>query len=284
MRKSIKRFVALTLGISMLALNVQPIFAGSEDNLPLYSETKEKLTKVVNSHPEYEGYLNGVIDSIKESDFATNEAKVNNFVIEAITQTQIMGKKADEDYQQAIQEYENRTSSRGVITYATALALYNQGISLVEQRGCPHTADYMRHAIRPEDSSGWPQPIEDYNTNWAYELVYDCYEFQGVITDRFESEILPYNTSGGTISGSFAYTKSNSSLDAFASLHNVDYIVTFTKRAGGGYNTKFSLHDVYDFQWSNQYSDFAVGFGNNYCALMQQMNWIRPYDIFVTVV
>ncbi|MCF2684378.1 hypothetical protein JQM82_15755 [Faecalicatena contorta] len=89
------------------------------------------------------------------------------------------------------------------------------------------------------------------------------------------------NKSSGTISGSFAYTTSNSSLDAYTALHNVDYSATFTKKSSGGYSVAFKITDTYDFDWGN-YDNFAIGFGNNYCAAMQSNGWIKPFRIVIT--
>lgn len=68
-------------------------------------------------------------------------------------------------------------------------------------------------------------------------------------------------------------------------LHRVEYSVTFTRMSNGGYKATYYIHDVYDFAWDNNgYDNFEVGFANNYCAAMQTMGWIRPFDIFITVI
>ena len=85
----------------------------------------------------------------------------------------------------------------------------------------------------------------------------------------------------GTVEGSFAYIREISSLDAFTSLHNVDYIVTFTQFTNR-YNVTYAISDVFDFDWNN-YDNFAVDFGNNYCYAMQIHGYIRPFQITITV-
>lgn len=69
-------------------------------------------------------------------------------------------------------------------------------------------------------------------------------------------------------------------MDAVAALHNVDYVVTFMKQSSGGYSAIFKITDTYDFDRSN-YDSFEVGFGNNYCLLMQRSRWIRPFNISI---
>ena len=73
--------------------------------------------------------------------------------------------------------------------------------------------------------------------------------------------------------------------DRFAALHNVDYSVIFTRKGDGTYSALYKLSDVYDFDWSG-YDNFEIGFANNYCYMMQEMNWIKPFpiDIFLSLI
>ena len=72
------------------------------------------------------------------------------------------------------------------------------------------------------------------------------------------------------------------SLDAFASLHNVDYSVTFTKQSNG-YNAAYKMTDTYDFEDNKKaYDNFAINFANNYCHGMQIQGYIKPFNITLT--
>lgn len=108
-----------------------------------------------------------------------------------------------------------------------------------------------------------------------------CYS-NYIITCRgkFQKEILQYNKSYGTVSGTFTFTSGNSSLDAYVQLHAVNYTATFSKKSNG-YSCTTKLIDTFDFEWG-KYDRVAVGFGNNYCYLMQQAGYIKPYGITIT--
>lgn len=70
--------------------------------------------------------------------------------------------------------------------------------------------------------------FEDVHTNsndtWAQTLAYNE-SLTNEVFAKFEKEILALDKSYGVVSGSFAFTSANSSLDAFAVLHNVNYSI-----------------------------------------------------------
>lgn len=106
--------------------------------------------------------------------------------------------------------------------------------------------------------------------------------YTATVTQKFENEILATGKNYGVVSGSFAFTSENSSLDAFASLHNVDYSVTFTKQSNG-YNAAYKMTDTYDFEDNKKaYDNFAINFANNYCHGMQIQGYIKPFNITLT--
>lgn len=80
------------------------------------------------------------------------------------------------------------------------------------------------------------------------------------------------------VSGDFAYTRNNSTLDHYTALHNVHYAVTFHKLSNGGYSAAYDIDDIYDFEWG-PYDSIAVGFGNNYCKAMQELGLIKTFGI-----
>lgn len=284
--KKWKYIISSFMAVAMIVgLNVQNVSADEINQNQIFPDTQARIDSTLAEYPQFEKYINGVLDTVEISDFSDDANEINSFIMQALDTVGEIGAMGQSRYQTAVQEYENRIEPRVGIAYNTALAAYNQGIRIVENRGCPNTARYMRHAICPEDSTGYPASVDDTNTSWAYSLVYDCYGFYDAVCEKFESIILPNNPSGGTVGGTFEYTSKNSSLDAFAALHRVEYSVTFTRMPNGGYKATYYIHDVYDFAWDNNgYDNFEVGFANNYCAAMQTMGWIRPFDIFITVI
>ena len=160
---------------------------------------------------------------------------------------------------------------------------YRLGMKYVKLKGATHTADYMNHAIVPMDKvyTSWkPSTVYHKSDAWAKFLTQNQ-AFTNDIYPKFEQKIIVPGKSYGTITGSFAYTTNNSSLDAFAALHKVNYSATFNKLSSGGYSVAFKITDTYDFDWST-YDNFAVGFGNNYCYTMQSNGWIKPFQIVIT--
>lgn len=157
-------------------------------------------------------------------------------------------------------------SSNGSI----AEELYSLGISKVENKGCPMTASYMRWA---RDAKGGKK-LHDGDA-WAKSCIVQ--ELNQDIFPKFEEEILATGKEFGVINGTFAYNTSNSSLDHFAALHAVSYSVSFAK-AAVGYNALYYIYDVYDFDWMT-YDNFEIGFGNNYCKMMQDLGLIYPFPI-----
>lgn len=98
------------------------------------------------------------------------------------------------------------------------------------------------------------------------------------IEGKFQSEILATGKTSGSISGGFSFTEANSSLDAYLQLHNVDYVVTFTKKSNG-YASVTRLKDLYNFE-KNKYSGI-MGAAVDYAYYMQQRGYIKPYYISI---
>lgn len=191
--------------------------------------------------------MNGVSSDLKSSTIAKDTKKVNEHIMDTIEQLYNFKKQGDieykivlENHEKLVTEHNTKSKSPRSEGYDLLLTNYIAGTFIVEEAGCPNAARYMRHTVVPEGSTITPPAIYDTNTEWAEHLVYDCYDFYGQVFAQFEEEILIMGEESGTVDGSFAYTTENSSLDALASLHNVDYIVTFTK-ADNGYIKPFQI-------------------------------------------
>ena len=290
LKKFIKNIVCIvSISCMFTTLLKNPVYASNEYNLPLTNETIIEINEFLKQYPQYKDYLNDVLKDAETSTIATDIEKLNEHVVNAIEQISQLKQRADKEYMVALEEndklvkeYKRRTKSARTDSYDILLSNYLVGIAIVNECGCPNTARYMTHAIVPEYSTVNPTTIYDTNTSWSEHLVYDCYDLYDQIFLQFEQEILADGKENGTVSGSFTFVKENSSLDAHVALHSVDYVTTFTKSANGnGYDVTYLLHDTFDFEWNN-YDNFVINFGNNYCYAMQVCGSIRPYEIYIT--
>lgn len=289
MKKKISLFIVMCITI----LLTQTAYASESESVPsselfeINQENQERIAQAISRDVANEQYISEVI-RLFEKDIHSNSEELNNMLSEVIDELEMFDEASENKMQQAINEQneliQNTPQTRGDWTdsYYGYLAGYMSGIQIVRSAGCPRTADYMEHAIVPVDKvhSTWtPSAKYHNNDSWATflctstELYYEVFE-------RFEQEILPSNTNYGVLTGSHAFTTSGASLDAYVGLHNVSYIVTFTKKSNG-YSVTYKLSDEYDFEW-NRYNNIAVGFGNNYCAVMQSCGYIRPFPITIT--
>ena len=41
----------------------------------------------------------------------------------------------------------------------------------------------------------------------------------------------------------------------------------------------YEVIDIYDFKFNEDYKEFELNFGNNYCYAMQVMGWIQPFRL-----
>lgn len=236
-----------------------------------------------------EYYFNTIIENFYE-DINTNDEELNEILLAAIESINELNILAEEDLDNAIKnqriliEQTPKPAAAWHDLCISAMGNYSLGISIIRSKGCPQTATYMEHAIVPMDKvyTSWnPSTFYHNNDSWATSLVRNQF-FTNDLFPKFEKQILLAGKNYGTVTGSFAYTTENSSLDAFAALHNVNYSVTFTKKSSGeGYSTAYKITDTYDFAWGN-YDNFAIGFGNNYCYAMQSNGWIKPFQIIIT--
>lgn len=282
-----KKGISIVLIMTIIMLfYAQPIFAKEKDFI-ISEEIQSEINRLQKEDPSNKDYIDSVIENFY-NDINTNSDDLNQLLVEAIDSLEKLQLSSDQSYSEAIKAQEELIRNNAQIKaawqdlYISAMKDYTIGISLVKKKGCPNTANYMSHAIVPMDKVGtsWkPDSIYHKNDSWAKTLIFNEM-LTGEIYSKFEQEILIPGKSYGSITGSFAFTSKNSTLDAFAALHKVNYSATFTKKSGG-YSVAFKITDVYDFGWG-AYDNFAVGFGNNYCYIMQSNGWIKPFNIIIT--
>ena len=290
-----KKLVSILITVNLLGILFSQTIQAAEtyENIGEYKiddKIKEKIVKAIERDPANKDYIDSVIDLFKE-DMHTNSNDLNELLLEALESIYELDiitkedlKKAEEE-QKNIYENEIKTRGDGSDAYYSCLSTYNAGIQIVKLNKCPQTAKYMEHAIVPYDkiNSTWkPSTYYHNNDSWANNLV-TSEEFFDKVFCQFEEDILVLNKSFGTVKGTFAFTTKNSWKDAYVALHKVNYSVTFTKQSSGGYSAAFKITDTYDFEWSN-YDSIAVGLGNNYCVMMQNNRWIRPFSIVINSV
>jgi hypothetical protein len=236
---------------------------------PEVQATIEQAVKDGNVSQEY---VDGVIDLFYKN-IHTNSEDLNMLLIDSVKGGLKIDAKTDVELDKALAEEEKlkEISPRKRNAVTAAKSAYQIGISMVQKKGCPMTAAYMQLAAQKS-----PGTSTSKNNAWAKKCALNDSLFMK-LEEQFEREILSKNKAFGTVTGTFAYTKSNSSLDQFAALHNVNYSVTFTKKSNG-YAVVYNISDVYDFAWGN-YDSFAVGFGNNYCYAMQTLGLIKSFKI-----
>ena len=91
-------------------------------------------------------------------------------------------------------------------------------------------------------SNGHVNCHESIGTSWAPSVLrYSDYSWAQTlftrtglwseIERRFQGEVLPSMPPSKIIDGTYAFDRSNSSLDAYLQLHNVNYSVTFTEKS-----------------------------------------------------
>lgn len=277
-----KKFTSVLILASLLCA---PISAHAEDNLIIYPDTQKQIDNFIADNDENKSYMQDVIALFdSQSDISSEE--YNDLLLKSISTIEKQDKKAEEDLNNAYAEMSEKElySDPFKEAYDNACSLYSSGILLVVAKGANHTADYMQHAIVPYNKVGTnyrPSNITHTKDEWA-KTLFTNRAFTATVTPKFENEILATGKNYGVVSGSFAFTSENSSLDAFASLHNVDYSVTFTKQSNG-YNAAYKMTDTYDFEDNKKaYDNFAINFANNYCHGMQIQGYIKPFNITLT--
>lgn len=282
-----KRFLSGLLMVSLTVMMLVQTVCANDSIYQISPEIQAQIDSLIERDLSNADYINSVIENFN-SDIHTNSQDLELLLLEVIDSINVLDELSTESFNNAIQAQEELMASTPSSTaawedlYISAMGNYAVGINLVRAKGCSYTADYMEHAIVPMDKvfTSWtPATVYHRSDAWANALT-RTQDFTDTIYGKFISEILIPDKTTGTITGSYAYTTANSSLDAYTALHNVNYSATFTK-ASEGYSVSFKITDTYDFAWGS-YENFAVGFGNNYCYAMQSNGWIKPFQIIIT--
>ena len=293
MKISLKKVIVtwgIVFGILSQCVPVTRIYA-AQNTYEVCDSVQQKIDKALSINGNNKEYIDEIIERFYQ-DIHTDEEGFNEYLDMALDSILDMEDTKNEKYLIALRDYieKNREQQNSQVLnansritgYPAAVGAYKLGIAIVRNRGCKYTANYMEHALEFSGNNS-PSTYVHHNDDWAREL--SCNFYLGCqIAMQFEEEVIGQDKAYGEVHGSFAFTSDNSSLDAFAALHNVDYSVIFTRKGDGTYSALYKLSDVYDFDWSG-YDNFEIGFANNYCYMMQEMNWIKPFpiDIFYSV-
>lgn len=282
MKKSrLKKALVITLLISLLCTNVA-LANGNETNMKnlglidskfnINSDVMKKIENALSLKPDLINYFNGSI-KIFNNGIHTNSSDYNQYLSDMVDAALYVKKAQDNDIKNVNSKILVQNKS---VPADVAIAAYNVGIKKVKDRGCKQTALYMEHARDIVSQSG----NGHYNHNgdaWA-KLCATNTELFYKVTAQFEDQILATGKTWGIVSGDFAFTTGNSSLDQYTALHNVHYAVTFNRMFDGTYSASYDIGDIYDFAWGN-YNSIEIGFGNNYCYAMQELGLIKTFGI-----
>lgn len=282
--------IGMIMGLVMQCVPSTMAYAEVTD-YDIYDDVQYKIDQAIAMNENNRNYIDEVIEQFYE-DVHSNEEEFNEYLEMSVDSIISVENMKNERYQKVLDNYNEKnvnqqttamkinsgisTCSIGDAPYMAALGVYKTGINIVRSRGCSHTADYMEHALE-FSSNGSPSTYIHHNDDWARELTTNLY-LNCQIAPQFEEEVIGQGKAYGEVHGSFAFTSDNSSLDAFAALHNVDYSAIFTRKSDGTYSVLYKLSDIYDFDWSG-YDSFEIGFANNYCFMMQSNGWIKPFQI-----
>lgn len=284
MNKIISGILTLSLTIILFANTVH----AESLTCKIDPELQQQIESLMEADESNKDYIEAAVNNFKKNNKVT-DSDYNTYLKEIIASIENLQDESDKSLQTAYDKQEELIKNTPSPTaawqdlYTSAMGDYALGIKIVRSKGATHTADYMNHAIVPMDKvyTSWkPSTVYHKSDAWAKFLTQNQ-AFTNDIYPKFEQKIIVPGKSYGTITGSFAYTRNNSSLDAYTALHNVNYSATFNKLSSGGYSVAFKITDTYDFDWST-YNNFAVAFGNNYCYAMQSNGWIKPFQIVIT--
>lgn len=271
------------LSIVLLVVTNTTAHASALEN-SISSETQNAINATIQNCAVDNDYYDHIIDTYYGYGYSDSE-ELNQILIETANSINKVYNQSNFDFQNTVTEY-NSTSVRQIpvdkIVYDSAVSTFRAGAALARTAGCPHTADSMEHAIVPYASigTGWTPSVMRYsNDSWAQTLFVRT-GLWSEIEGRFQLEVLPDMPLHKIITGSYNFTSSNSSLDAYLQLHSVNYSVTFIKNPDDpySYSSNMYISDIYDFDWSG-YDNIVVGFANNYAYALQQMGALAPYQI-----
>lgn len=278
-RKKIK--IITSVLISSLLFSLSGFNASANENLVIPDHIQEQMDAVSKDDPANADYLNGVLDIAQENNLGAEETL--ELIEDSLANLAILEEETNTAYEDSLNEFEKMVGTNKVRSgegYSTLIALYRQGINLVRAKNCPQTATYMEHAIVPENQVGTSYTPVGYihtNDSWAKGAILNS-NFQTQLFMQFEEELLALNKTSGACHGNFEFTSENSSLDYYTSLHAVSYVATFIQKYGGGFSVSVKIDDIFNFDYGT-FDSIQIQFGNNYCATLQNMGYIKPFII-----
>lgn len=259
----------------------------SENTVLFTEETLQYIEEETKKHPEIKPYIDNTIEVFSEQENITPE-ELDELIRESVEEAVKTQNKMEAELKKLEQKYEESSlenlnvQPQVDIPNASVLArsLYDTGIGLVRNYGHHQTAAYMEHGIVPigQEGTDW-RPGTHFSTenDWARRVATDD-SLTSSFFGRFEEEIASQGKEHGVLSGTHIFRFG----ELRTSLQNVSYIATFSRRTDGAYNVSISISDIFDFDWNRKgYDSFAVNFGNNYAAMMEDLGLIKPYQISI---
>lgn len=277
-----KKFLGITL--LFLGLGFSSIVEAQE-KFEINEENSNLIVELSASEPANKDYIESTINMYYDIPSENDSAKdFNLFLNSALSELESFDTTQDEKLDNVVEASnlpQKRSITPYVVTpYPTAISAYKVGIAIVDRMGHWQTANYMRRAIVPLDKIGTNYtPATYYNKDDTWARMVDSESLMAAYYGRLKAEAFR----GGKASGAFSGTHTFSSGHLMTALRGVSYTVSYKKQANGNYFTTVKVTDIFDFKWEiNGYSNnFGVGFGNNYCVLVQTLGAIKPYKIEV---
>jgi hypothetical protein len=241
-------------------------------------DTQQRIYEFEKENPYARTYLEQIKEACTTADLKEGES-VDQIMSEAMLSVEEVDQKnAEENYKRNALKAISQMPRRSEM-YNNAIANYAAGIAIVRACGCKNTAHFMEHALVPENSTTNPTDLYYGTNDDLTKSVFFTQKLHRQIFSSFERNILAKNLSSGTITGSYFFQHGQDDLDLVAGLGHIYYSATFVKKANG-YSISFYVRDTYNFDW-NEYNNFALDFGNNYCYTMQQLGYIKEFDIII---
>lgn len=109
-------------------------------------------------------------------------------------------------------------------------------------------------------------------TDSEYEIALNEYSSKATKAKAKSATASPYQTSLSLYSAGMLLVKAAGCTHTAESMNHA---IVPESNVGTGWTPS-----NYDFDW-NEYDNFAVDFGNNYCKVMQDNGYIAPFNIYI---
>lgn len=107
--KKWKYIISSFMAVAMIVgLNVQNVSADEINQNQIFPDTQARIDSTLAEYPQFEKYINGVLDTVEISDFSDDANEINSFIMQALDTVGEIGAMGQSRYQTAVQEYENR--------------------------------------------------------------------------------------------------------------------------------------------------------------------------------